>query len=195
MTGEAIGAALENVLEWVNGYIPGHAPMIDHLRAQPANTVQPPRRETGGNANIVYLFGRFDLADDECLLLEFPKPEARLWGIQWCTIPWYDNPSPAEWSSSVIGSEAYVNDDGMVRVVVSARDTGAPNWLDTHDYTEGILAARWIWVDETGSPIASRVLPTAELWDHLPADTPRFGAKERAAVQARRRTNYARRRR
>jgi hypothetical protein len=195
MTADELARRLDDVLEWVHGYIPGHAPMIDYLRSQPPNIVQPPRRETGGNVNIVYLFGRFELADDQCLLLEFEQPEARMWGIQWLTIPWYDNPDPAERSSSVIDTDAFVNGDGVVRVVVSARDIGAPNWLDTHDYREGILAARWIWIEGTGSAIASEVVPADQLWDRLPADTPRAGAEERAALQARRRTNYARRRR
>jgi hypothetical protein len=190
---DELAARLEEVVAYVRGYTPTHKRMIDRLRARPANTAIRPARQAFGNSNIAYGFGRFELAPQECLVLEFPEPAARLWGVQWLTSPWYENPDLANRFTSVGGRHAFVNADGAVRIVVSASDPGAPNWLDIGGYSEGILASRWIWTADDGPAIAARVVGAHEVRAALPADTPVVGSAERAALQARRRTAFANR--
>ena len=79
-----------------------------------------PGNQLGGNKNIQYGFGRFELDADQALVIEFARPDARLWSVQWLTDPWYENPDLANHATSVSGRDAYVGPDGVVRVVVSA---------------------------------------------------------------------------
>lgn len=188
-------ARLQAVIPWIRGYTPTHFKMISRLRAGPANTMQSARRHGAGNSNIAYAFGRFDLAPDQCLLLEFPEQQAKLWGVQWLTTPWYENPDIANRSTSVGGKQAFVNADGRVRVVASASDPGIPNWLDITGHQEGILIARWVWPAGADPMITTTVLALERIRDALPADTPHFGRQERATQQAKRRAHFARRRR
>ena len=195
MDGAELAHRLDEVLRFVTGYTPSHLTMINWLNSQPPNLVQIPTRQEAGNRNIAYSFGRFDLDPSEALLLEFPEPDARLWGVQWLTTPWYENPDLANRSTSVRDENAFVNDDGKVRVLVCATDPGVPNWLDIGGYREGVLAVRWIWTESDGPGIDCSVVPVDEVAQRLPGDTPKIDADARAGEQARRRASLARRRR
>jgi hypothetical protein len=129
------------------------------------------------------------------MVMEFDRPDARLWGIQWLTLPWYENPDVVNRFTSIVGPEAFVNEDGRVRVVISASDPGSPNWLETGEHSVGVIAARWIWVADDGPEIESTIVPLARVRDHLPPDTPVVDESARAVAQARRRACFARRRR
>jgi hypothetical protein len=192
---EDLERRLIQVLRWIRGYTPAHLGLIRGLRAGPHNVINPPSRLGGGNRNIAYGFGYFELDPDEALVLEFPRPDARLWGVQWMTTPWYENPDGANRFTSVVGHEAYVNADGRVRIVVSGTDPGAPNWLEVGHHREGVLAARFIWGGDVGPAIATSVVSTSNIRGALPSDTPIVDPAARAASQAKRRSHFARRRR
>src|SRR3546814_11303144 len=53
------------------------------------------------------------------------------------TTDWYNN------LSSLNGSQVHIAKDGMLRIVVSAKDPGVPNWLDTAGYPSGAVQGRW----------------------------------------------------
>jgi hypothetical protein len=195
LSAEELEARLEAALAYVRGYTPTHKTMVDRLRARPPNGDIRPTRQPFGNRNIAYGFGRFELTPDERLVLEFDEPQARLWGVLWLTTPWYENPDLYNRFTSVGGAQAFVNADGKVRVVVSAADPGVPNWLDCGGYAEGILVSRWIWTAEDGPDIAARVVSAGDLRSLLPADTPVVDPDARAALLARRRSHFAKRRR
>jgi hypothetical protein len=127
--------------------------------------------------------------------LEFAKPNARLWGVQWLTTPWYENPDSANRFTSVVGHEAYVNGDDRVRIVVSSTDPGVPNWLEIGDHRQGIIAARFIWGQDDGPAIDTSVIRTVDVRSSLPPDTPCVDTEARARSQAKRRSHFARRRR
>lgn len=190
---EDLAAQLDRATTYVRGYLDTHANMTSAL-AQATNAVASPtlRPGSGGNSNIWYGMGRFDLQPDQALVIEFPKPRARAWSIQWCTVPWYENGDMANRITSLTGHDAHVDDDGMVRIVVTAEDPGVENWLDVTGYTEGIIVLRWIWSD-VGEEVTNRVVPRASVRDELPATSPAVTPEERGARVARRRTNLARR--
>lgn len=191
---EQLVAQLDRVTQYVRGYLDTHANMTSALGGAVRNEVASPTRRpgSGGNSNIWYGMGRFDLAADEALIIEFPEPRARAWSIQWCTVPWYENGDMANRITSLTGHDAHVDDDGMVRIVVTAEDPGVENWLDVTGYTEGIIVLRWIWSD-VGEEVNNRVVPRASVRDELPATSPAVTPEERGARVARRRTNLARR--
>jgi hypothetical protein len=191
MAADDLARRFQAAIAYVRGYTPTHKRMIDRLRERPANGAITPTRQGFGNSNIAYGFGRFELGPKECLVLEFPAPNARLWGVQWLTSPWYENPDLLNRFTSVGGRQAFINADGTVRIVLSASDPGAPNWLDIAGYAEGVIASRWIWTSGDGPAIAARVVAVEEVRSALPADTPIVDAAARAALQARRRAHFA----
>jgi hypothetical protein len=189
-----VARRLTEVLPWIDGYLRAHGGMVGRLRAAPPNIVSPPSAHAAGNKNIQYGFGRFELDDDQALLLEFARPDARLWSVQWLTDPWYENPDLANRATSVSGRHAHVGTDGIVRVVVTGSDPGVPNWLDVTGHSRGVLVVRWIWC-RSGSEVSSRVVDIDEVRAALPPDTPTVTPADRAAEQARRRGHFASRRR
>src|SRR3546814_12037892 len=59
----------------------------------------------------------------------------------------------------------------MLRIVVSAKDPGVPNWLDTAGYPSGAVQGRWTDCDSQPMPTVRKVTFN-EVRSLLPADTP-----------------------
>jgi hypothetical protein len=196
MSPSDVAERLESALSWAERYGSFHRASIQSGRTFPAepNSINPPAVNKGGNKHIWYGFGRFALHDDEALILEFPRPEARLWSVQWLTDPWYENPDLLTRLTGLPGTEAHVDSDDRVRVVLSARDPGIGNWLDVSGYPSGLFVTRWVWCAE-GPGVGLKVVPLTELRNHLPAETPAIDAAQRAAQVARRRAHFVHRRR
>ena len=79
--------------------------------------------------------------------------------------------------------------DGRLRFVVSARDPGVPNWLDTTGQARGVLFSRWqdcsaALTDEHTPEL--QVVDLANLRDALPGDTPPVDREARARDAAER---------
>ena len=81
------------------------------------------------------------------------------------TTDWYNN------QSSLNGTQARVDRDGIVRMVVADKDPGVPNWLDTAGYLSGAVQGRW--TDCSATPIpAVRKVALADVRKSLPQETP-----------------------
>jgi hypothetical protein len=85
--------------------------------------------------------GCWDLDDDEVLILEFADPQARYWGIQMSSILVHTLDFASR-LTTINNAQARVDDDGRVRIVVSHRDPGVYNWLDTLNLSHGDLMMR-----------------------------------------------------
>jgi hypothetical protein len=134
----------------------------------------------GGTLDQVYLEGLFDLAEDECLIIETDIPKvSRYWGFlladdQFGTVNWMHR------QSSLNGFQAKLDRDGKFRGVISLKDPGVPNWLDTGGYLYGGIQGRWNKADSCPMP-ATRKVKLAELRKHLPPETPNVSMAERDA--------------
>src|SRR3546814_2144567 len=84
-----------------------------------------------GLSRQAYYEGAYDLADDEALISEVRIPDqVSYWSLiltneLYETTDWYNN------QSSLNDVQAVVDSDGVFRAVISARDPGVHNWLDT----------------------------------------------------------------
>jgi hypothetical protein len=127
-----------------------------------------------------YYEGAYDLAEDEALITEVNIPqEVGYWSLiltneLYETTDWYNN------QSSLNAAQARVDSDGYFRAVISARDPGVPNWLDTSGYPKGAVQGRWFDTDERPTPTVRKV-KLAEVRAALPAETPHVTPKEREA--------------
>ena len=136
--------------------------------------------------------GYFRLEEGEALLVEAPVPDCRYTNIQLAN-PWMESLDYASHQSSLNHRTAHVNADGRVRYVISPRDPGVQNWLDTAGWTEGSLCARWTYCTEYPTEVSARLIKLDELDRHLPADTPRVEPAERMRTVAARQAAISRR--
>jgi hypothetical protein len=134
----------------------------------------------GGALGQVYLEGLYDISEDEALILETEVPECcRYWGFlvtddQFGTVDWMNR------QSSLNGFQAKLDTDGRFRGVISLRDPGVPNWLDTGGYRYGIIQGRWNGCSSTPVPTIKKV-KLADLRKSLPSDTPTVTPEARDA--------------
>ncbi len=98
----------------------------------------------------------------------------------------------ANHQSSLNGHQAVLDPDGVFRAVVSAKDPGVANWLDTAGHSEGAMLIRWLECDSAPRPTTKRVA-FDEVRGALPASTSRGTPQQRAAILERRRAPVARR--
>jgi hypothetical protein len=132
----------------------------------------------GGLVGQFYYEGAYELSPDEALVLEAKVPaNCTYWSVIltndiYETTDWYNN------QSSLNGAQLRVDGDGIVRVVISAKDPGVPNWLDTAGYPSGAIQGRWNECSATPIPVL-RKIPVADVRRSLPADTPRVTLAQR----------------
>ena len=133
-----------------------------------------------------YYEGAYDIGDDEALIVAVKVPEQVKY---WSLILTNDLYETTDWSnnhSSLNGSQARVDDDGYFRAVISAKDPGVPNWLDTAGFVSGAIQGRWLDASDTPIPDIRKV-PFDKVREYLPANTPTVSAEQRdATIRARR---------
>lgn len=185
-----IDRALRGIAHYIETYgkVTFEGASTRHLRAGPSNVFTcKDYSDFGGLANQAFVEGMFALADDEALIIESAVPDrCGYWGFHltddfWQSIDWVNR------QSSLNGHTARIDGDGKLRIVVSARDPGVPNWLDTAGRQAGFVYGRWTDASEYPTPHVVKV-GIDDVPGHLPPDTPVVTAQEREAViRARRR--------
>lgn len=118
--------------------------------------------DIAGTDNL-YMIGSYQLADDEVLVIRVEPPETRFWNLAVET-RWHETPDYLFRSTSLTKDEAAYSEDGSVEFVVSHRDPGHPNWLDTSGHNFGFLTFRWL--DGKGKEVPlpeTRVVKFSEL--------------------------------
>ena len=134
--------------------------------------------EPGGADNIAYGRCLWNLAEDEALIVTTEVPTAQYWGFTIHTLTWFESGDFARRQTSLSGDQIHLDEDGLARLVLSARDIGVPNWLDTEGRSEGLLGYRSAWAETMPTPIAQRV-KVDQVFDRLPDDHPMITEEER----------------
>jgi hypothetical protein len=153
------------------------------------NAIEAPRAQEGGGLSIRYGFGWWELEPGQALVVTFAPPPARYWSLQPYSVGWFEVLDYRNRQTTINNAQAAVDDDGLVRVIVSASDPGTPNWIDTTGHPQGQLIMRWIWADEAAASVAPdcAVVPIESVRVSRPVD--------RAAIVRARRISVARRHR
>jgi Protein of unknown function (DUF1214) len=140
----------------------------------------------------------FKLADDEALLVDLAPPPAKSYlGFQ-LTDPWQVSCEYITANGSLNNTQAEQNKDGSYTYVVSAKDPGIHNWLDTERLHEGGLLIRWQALpDKTilNDDVVRRfeLVKLDRLSVLLPAETTRISSEQRKKLYAQRALTYAHR--
>ncbi len=149
------------------------------------------KSEMGGAQENINAWGHYDLGPDEALIVEAVPAEARYWSLHAGNF-WWESVDYAARHSSLNHHQATLDEDGTFRAVVAHDDPGVPNWIDTMGHTKGPLLFRWVVADH-GPATVTKVVPFADVREHLPASTGTVSPEERAAVIAKRRRAVQRR--
>jgi hypothetical protein len=144
---------------------------------------------SGGMPLQWYHEGLFDVGEDEALMVEARLPagcDYFSWSLtdrMLVTLDW------THAQTSLNRSQATIDDDGVLRVVVASTDPGVRNWMDTTGYRTGVLQCREIGSVEPPA-VTARIVPLASVPEHLPAGTTRVTPQQRAEAVLERRTGF-----
>jgi hypothetical protein len=145
----------------------------------------------GGSDQQAYGGCWFEVGPDEALLFEVTPPNCLYWNIQ-VGDTWFQSLDYVNLPATLNDSQARLDADGVLRVVVSHQDPGIQNWIALGGCPQGVLAYRWNNSDSAPVPTL-RLMPVSEIGSCLHADTPRLSSEDRAALNAERRRHALRR--
>jgi hypothetical protein len=115
----------------------------------------------GGDPNICYYHSYWSLGPEEALVIEVTPPSCDSWNFQ-LDNHWMESLDYRYHRIHVNKHTARYRDDGSVRIVVTHRDPGVDNWIDTAGHSRGTMCFRWIRADAHPQP-QTRVVKVSEL--------------------------------
>lgn len=141
---------------------------------------------------LVYGVGAFRCSPDEAVILDVAVPPCRYWSV--ALMSWFNAALEYHGRQSHLNhTQAHVDSDGVLRLVITHDDPGVANWLDPYGFEEGGLFCRFL---DPESPVPEPTLHAvarSELDEALPADTARVTPEERSDILRRRRASGLRR--
>ncbi len=145
----------------------------------------------GGTDQQAYGGCWYEVGPDEALFFEVTPPNCLYWNLQ-VGDTWFQSLDYINLPTTMNDSQARLDPDGVLRVVVSHQDPGVQNWIALGGCPQGVLTYRWNNADSAPVPVL-RLMPVSEVASCLHPDTPRLSAEERAALDAERRRHALRR--
>lgn len=136
----------------------------------------------GGNA----VTARWRLEPDEALIIEVTPPTpCAYWDVQ-VGNGWYESFDYRNHFSGLTCEQAHVAVDGSITLVLSERDPGVANWIETAHHREGHIAVRWQLTDGQLPLPTTRVVPVERVRDEvaLPAVSDDERRRARALLAA-----------
>jgi hypothetical protein len=141
---------------------------------EPVNTLTVPKSTPGGLASQFSSIGHYDLSPvdgrDQAMIVTVPASDCAYQAIQ-IGSRWYISTDYEHHQTSLTKAQSHADPDGMFRYVVSERDPGIANWLETCGHPQGVMMLRWQRVSrdltESDGPRVE-VVGFDELADRLP---------------------------
>jgi len=109
----------------------------------------------GGDESIIYYHSYWELRDEQALIIEVMPPACDAWNFQLNNF-WMESLDYQNHRICINGSSARPEADGSLKVVVSHRDPGHPNWIETAGHREGTMCWRWYRLHEGATPAQPR---------------------------------------
>lgn len=122
--------------------------------------------EVAGAVDIFYSTGSFELGPDDALVMEGTVPPSRftnvmLWNVHMQTLEYRTH------RISLNDRQIVPEPDGSYRIVISERDPGVPNWLDTCGHRRGSIFWRFLLPEAAPETPRCHVVPVDELRNAL----------------------------
>ena len=193
LTERALAARLREAAKGLDTHVKVWPSMVaGRYFSLPANTISAPNDPgaMGGVPGRFMVAGNFDLAPDEALIVRTWPMSGNYQGVQLAD-PWFSSLEYANRQTSLTGDQAYRSGDGSYYFVISSRDPGVANWLDTTGRRRGAILLRFDGMkekvfDPARYPTVQKVKLSA-LRSRLPKDTPSITPEQRAREIAERR--------
>ncbi|WP_370250606.1 hypothetical protein [Nocardioides sp.] len=161
---------------------------------EPVNTLTPPQSTPGGLASQRSSIGHYELGEDEAMILEVPRCDDAAYQAVQIGSDWYASTDYETHQTSLTKAQAVTDPDGVMRFVVSERDPGIANWLETTGHRTGAMMLRWQRLERDLGPDDGprlRIVPFADVAAHLPHHAPitpeayreRIAARQRAVAR------------
>ena len=147
----------------------------------PRNDVSRARPSQGGLVGQYSAFGSWQLDNDQAIVLSTAPSAAGYQGIELGNL-WFVSLDYETHTSSLSLDQMECSDDGRCYAVISHRDPGIQNWLDTEGHPRGLIMLRWQGLAED---LPDALQPAATLVDFerirdvLPADVAVFTREQR----------------
>jgi hypothetical protein len=114
--------------------------------------------DAAGAVDIYYSSGRFELGPDDALVMEGVLPECAfanvmLWNVHMQTLEYRSR------RSSLNAAQMVTSPDGVYTIVISERDPGVPNWIDTGGHRRGTIFWRFLLPEDQPQTPRCRVVP------------------------------------
>ena len=109
---------------------------------EPVNTLTVPKSTPGGLASQFSSIGHYSLGDDEAMIVTVPVSECAYQAIQ-IGSRWYISTDYEHHQTSLTKAQSHADPDGRFRYVVSERNPGIANWLETCGHPQGVMMLRW----------------------------------------------------
>lgn len=143
---------------------------------EPVNTLTVPKSTPGGLASQFSSIGHYDLGDDPgndwAMIVAVPVSECAYQAIQ-IGSRWYISTDYEHHQTSLTKAQSHADPDGKFRYVVSERNPGIANWVETCGHPQGVMMLRW---QRVSRDLTEADGPTVEIvpFDELPTRLPHF---------------------
>ena len=146
---------------------------------EPVNTLTVPKSTPGGLASQFSSIGHYSLADDEAMIVSVPVSECAYQAIQ-IGSRWYISTDYEHHQTSLTKAQSHADPDGQFRYVISERNPGIANWLETSGHPQGVMMLRW---QRLSRSLDAADGPTVEVvpFDSLAERLPNFAGNQISA--------------
>lgn len=121
-------------------------------------------QNAGGDPNIFYFHGYWELQPDEALVVELDEiPPCDTWNLQLNNY-WMESLDYRYHSACFNKYNAKPGADGRIRIIIAHQNPGRDNWLDTAGHQLGTMCFRWIRAEQHPQP-SCRLVKLSELND------------------------------
>ncbi len=107
------------------------------------NTLTVPKSTPGGLASQFSSIGHYELEPDQALVVTVPASDDAAYQAIQIGSKWYVSTDYEHHQTSLTRAQSHVDEDGMLRYVISEQDPGIANWLETTGHPAGVMMLRW----------------------------------------------------
>jgi hypothetical protein len=143
---------------------------------EPVNTLTVPKSTPGGLASQFSSIGHYDLTPDQAMVVTVPVCDAAPYQAIQIGSRWYISTDYEHHQTSLTRAQSQADPDpshkgGVLRYVISERNPGVANWLETCGHPQGVMMLRW---QRLSRDLTAEDGPTVEVvpFDELPAHLP-----------------------
>ena len=140
--------------DWAQSYLPhsNQLPPADQAYCQ----------SVGGDPNIFYYHSHWELHEDQALVIHIDKvPECSFWNLQ-INNYWLESLDYRYHQICLNKHQAQYDENGGVTLVLSEKDPGIANWLQTAGVRQGTMCLRWVGATEQCHP-TTKVISIGQL--------------------------------